>query len=131
MAREQRIVATFVEFADTLVADFDVVEFLHRVAERCVELLDCVESGVLIADPAGTLRAMASSSERTEALELLQAQNDEGPCFESYHDGGRCSARISQRMPAAGQCLRRRRCEPGSARSTRFRCERTARRSAR
>ncbi len=86
MAREQRIVATFVEFADTLVADFDVVEFLHRVAERCVELLDCDESGVLIADPAGALRAMASSSERTEALELLQAQNDEGPCFECYHD---------------------------------------------
>ena len=55
MAREQRIVATFVEFADTLVADFDVVEFLHRVAERCVELLDCIETGVLIADPAGTL----------------------------------------------------------------------------
>jgi GAF domain-containing protein len=69
-----------------LVADFDVVEFLHRVAERCVELLDCAESGVLIADPAGALRAMASSSERTEALELLQAQNDEGPCFECYHD---------------------------------------------
>ena len=87
MAREQRIVATFVEFADTLVADFDVVEFLHRVAERCVELLDCVETGVLIADAAGGLRAMASSSERSEALELLQAQNDEGPCFECYRTG--------------------------------------------
>ena len=87
MAREQRIVATFVEFADTLIADFDVVEFLHRVAERCVELLDCAESGLLVADAAGTLRPMASSSERTEALELLQTQNDEGPCFECYHNG--------------------------------------------
>jgi GAF domain-containing protein len=87
MAREQRIVATFVEFADTLVADFDVVEFLHRVAERCVELLDCAETGVLIADATGGLRAMASSSERSEALELLQAQNDEGPCFECYRSG--------------------------------------------
>lgn len=87
MAREQRIVETFVEFADTLVAGFDVVEFLHRVAERCVELLDCVEAGVLIADPAGALRVMASSSERTDALELLQAQNAEGPCFECYQQG--------------------------------------------
>jgi GAF domain-containing protein len=87
MAREQRIVETFVEFADTLVADFDVVEFLHRVAERCVELLDCVEAGLLIADPAGALRVMASSSERTDALELLQAQNAEGPCFECYQHG--------------------------------------------
>ena len=87
MAREQRIVATFVEFADTLIADFDVVEFLHRVSERCVELLDCAEAGVLVADVAGVLRPMASSSERTEALELLQTQNDEGPCFECYHNG--------------------------------------------
>ncbi|MEA2211432.1 MAG: hypothetical protein QOF83_1380 [Solirubrobacteraceae bacterium] len=84
MAREQRIVETFVEFADTLVAHFDVVEFLHRVAERSVELLDCVEAGVLIADAAGGLRVMASSSERAEALELLQAQNAEGPCFECF-----------------------------------------------
>jgi GAF domain-containing protein len=87
MAREQRIVATFVEFADTLIADFDVVEFLHRVSERCVELLDCAEAGVLVVDLAGALRPMASSSERTEALELLQTQNDEGPCFECYQNG--------------------------------------------
>jgi GAF domain-containing protein len=85
--REQRIVETFVEFADSLVQDFDVIEFLHRVAERCVELLDCAEVGVLLADPAGVLRVMASSSERAEALEVLQVQHAEGPCFECYHRG--------------------------------------------
>ena len=87
MTREQRIVEAFVEFADTLVEDFDVVEFLHRVADRCVSLLDCVEAGVLLADATGVLRVMASSSERSDALELLQAQNEEGPCFECYHRG--------------------------------------------
>lgn len=87
MTRERRIVDTFVEFADILVAEFDVVEFQHRVAERCVELLDCAEAGLLLADAAGRLRVMASSSERTDSLELLQAQNDEGPCFECYHQG--------------------------------------------
>jgi len=84
MTREQRIVETFVELADTMVDDFDVVEFLHRLTERCVELLDCAEAGLLLADAAGRLRVMASSSERSEALELLEAQNDEGPCFECY-----------------------------------------------
>ena len=49
MTREQRIVATFVELADTMVADFDVVEFLHRLSVRCVDLLDCVEAGLLLA----------------------------------------------------------------------------------
>jgi hypothetical protein len=70
MTREQRIVETFVEFADSMLENFDVVEFLHRMAERCVELLDCAEVGVLLADTAGSLRVMASSSERSEALEV-------------------------------------------------------------
>ncbi|GAC1438319.1 MAG: GAF and ANTAR domain-containing protein [Solirubrobacteraceae bacterium] len=87
MTREQRIVATFVEFADTMVDDFDVVEFLHRLAERCVQLLDCAEAGILLADAAGALRVMASSSERADALDLLQSQNEEGPCFECHRRG--------------------------------------------
>lgn len=87
MTREQRIIETFVELADTMVDGFDVIEFLHRVAERCVELLDCAEAGVLLADAAGRLLVMASSSERSDALELLQSQNEEGPCFECNHRG--------------------------------------------
>ena len=84
MTREERIVATFVELADTMIDDFDVVEFLHRLVERSMELLDCAEVGLLLADAAGRLHVMASSSERSEALELLQSQNHEGPCFECY-----------------------------------------------
>ena len=87
MTREERIVATFVELADSIVDDFDVIEFLHRVAERCVELLDCSEAGLLLIDAAGVLRVMASSSERSDALDLLQSQNEEGPCFECYQRG--------------------------------------------
>ena len=87
MTREQRIVETFVELADTMVDDFDVIEFLQRLSERCVELLDCTEAGLLLADAAGTLQVMASSSERSDALDLLQIQNDEGPCFECFHRG--------------------------------------------
>ncbi len=56
MTREQRIVETFVGLADTMVDDFDVVEFVLGLAERCVELLDCSEAGLLVADPAGLLR---------------------------------------------------------------------------
>lgn len=75
------------ELADTLVENFDILEFLHRLAERCVELLDCAEAGLLLADAAGVLRVMASSSERADALELMQIQNQEGPCFECYANG--------------------------------------------
>jgi len=85
MTREQQIVEVFVELADTLVDDFDVVEFLHGVVQHCQTLLDCSEVGLLLVDAAGVLRVMASSSERAEALELLQSQHDEGPCYESFH----------------------------------------------
>ena len=84
MTREEQIVATFVELADTMVDHFDVVEFLHRLVQRSMELLDCSEVGLLLANAAGSLQVMASSSERSEALELLQSQNEEGPCFECY-----------------------------------------------
>jgi GAF domain-containing protein len=84
MTREERIVETFVELADTMVDHFDVIEFLHRLVERSLELMDCVEVGLLLADAAGNLQVMASSSERSEALELLQSRNDEGPCFECF-----------------------------------------------
>jgi transcriptional regulator with GAF, ATPase, and Fis domain len=84
MTRERRVVEAFVELADTMVDDFDVVEFLHRLALRCVELLDCAEVGLLLADPSGRLQVMASSSERADALELLQCQGAEGPCTECY-----------------------------------------------
>src|SRR5438477_10545858 len=40
MRREARLARTFVELADTLVADFDVVELLTLVADRCVGVLD-------------------------------------------------------------------------------------------
>ena len=84
VTREERIVETFVELADTMVDNFDVIEFLHRLVERSMELLDCAEVGLLLANAAGSLQVMASSSERSEALELLQSRNEEGPCLECY-----------------------------------------------
>ncbi len=84
MTREEQIVATFVELADTMVDDFDVIDFLHRLVQRSMDLLGCAEVGLLLANPAGRLQVMASSSERSEALELLQSQNEEGPCFDCF-----------------------------------------------
>src|SRR5947209_8002191 len=60
----QRLSATFVELADTLVGDFDALDFLHLLATRCTELLDLTAAGVLLADAAGDLRVMAASSEQ-------------------------------------------------------------------
>lgn len=85
--RERRLVATFVELADTLVEDFDVVELLYTLTERVVEMSIASEAGILLADEAGDLQFMAASEERTHLLELFQVQNQEGPCQDCFVTG--------------------------------------------
>jgi len=87
MSREQDLLAAFIEFADTFVADYDVVEFLHRLAERCVELINASEVGIMLADREGVLHYVASSSELMRVIELVELQHDEGPCLDAYRTG--------------------------------------------
>jgi GAF domain-containing protein len=84
---EERLARTFVELADTLVADFDLIEFLHRLVERCVQLFALPAAGLLFADAGGELAVMASSSEEAHLLELFQVQSNEGPCLDCYRTG--------------------------------------------
>ena len=78
---------TFVDLADTMVADFDVIDFLHMLTDRSVQLLPASAAGVVLADPRGELRVAAASSEEAGLLELFQLQNDQGPCLECFRTG--------------------------------------------
>ena len=78
---------TFVELTDTMVAGFDVIDFLHVLTDRSVRLLDVSAAGLLLADPRGELRVVAASSEAARLLELFQLQNDQGPCLECFRTG--------------------------------------------
>ena len=82
--REMILARTFVELADSLVADFDVVDLLTMLAERCVELFDVTEAGIMLASADGDLRVIASSSEAMRVLELFELQSHEGPCLDCY-----------------------------------------------
>ncbi|MFI6334347.1 GAF and ANTAR domain-containing protein [Streptomyces sp. NPDC050535] len=84
---QQLLAKTFVELADNLVADFDLIDFLRLLTDRCVGVLDASAAGVLLADRDGKLRVMAASDERVRLLELFQLQNDEGPCLECFRTG--------------------------------------------
>jgi GAF domain-containing protein len=79
--------ATFVELTDTLVAGFDVIDFLHVLTDRSVQLLDVAAAGLLLADPRGELRVVAASSEAARLLELFQLQADQGPCLDCCRTG--------------------------------------------
>ena len=74
MSREEKLARTLVELADTLVADFDVVELLTLLTDRCVDVLDVGAAGLMLVAPEGDLRVMASSSETMRVLELFELQ---------------------------------------------------------
>jgi transcriptional regulator with GAF, ATPase, and Fis domain len=83
-SRESVIIETLVQLADTLIDDYDVIEFLGMLSERCVSLVDADEAGIMVTDGRGHLQVVATSSERTRLLELLELQNRDGPCLEAF-----------------------------------------------
>src|SRR4051794_36038275 len=87
MAREQRLAEVFVELADTLVEEFDVVDFLQTLTERCVELVDTDAAGLMLTDQRGNLQVVAYTDESARLLELFELQKAEGPCLDCFATG--------------------------------------------
>ena len=88
MATQDLLIRTLVELADSLVDDFDVVELLTLLTDRCVEAFEVDDAGLMLAAPiGGPLRVMASSSAAMRDLELAELQSSEGPCVDCYGSG--------------------------------------------
>lgn len=85
--RENRLADTFVTLADTLVQDFDLSDLLHTLSSTCVDVLDVVAGGILLAGPSGVLQVVGSSDDRMRLVELFELQNQEGPCMDCYATG--------------------------------------------
>jgi GAF domain-containing protein len=88
MATDKTLLSrTFVQLADSLVDEFDIIELLTLLSHRCVELFDAGAAGILLGDQRGELQVVAASTEQARLLELFQLQNDEGPCLECFSTG--------------------------------------------
>ena len=87
MVENEQLAEVFVEIADTLVDDFDVIEFLGLLAERAAQLSASSAGGLVLADPRGQLQFVAASPESVNLLELFELQSQEGPCLECYRLG--------------------------------------------
>jgi GAF domain-containing protein len=83
-SREWRLATTFVRLADTLVADYDVVELLQSLVDNCADLLDASAVGLLLVADQGGLDLIASTSEQSRLVETLQASSGVGPSNEAF-----------------------------------------------
>ena len=87
MNNYRQLAQAFVGLADTLVDDYDVVELAQQLIDNSMVLLPIAAAGILIGDIHGELHVLASSSEETRLLELLQIEAGLGPCLLSYRTG--------------------------------------------
>jgi GAF domain-containing protein len=83
----ERLAMILVEVADTLVDEFDLLDFLQTLTERAAVLVDAAAVGLMLADQRGRLEFMAGSDENVRMVELFQLQNQEGPCLDAFHTG--------------------------------------------
>ena len=98
--REQQLARAFVEFSDTLVGDYDVLDFLVRLCERSAEVLEVGAAGALLTDGGGRLGLVAASTEAVKVLETLQMQRREGPCVDAWRRGERVVVADLRRGPS-------------------------------
>jgi GAF domain-containing protein len=85
--REARLVDTFVTLADTLVAGYDVVDLLQTLVDACADLLEASAAGLMLAGTDGELAVVASTSERSRLVEMMQLRYGLGPCVEAFTTG--------------------------------------------
>ncbi|MCU1440992.1 MAG: transcriptional regulator [Rhodoglobus sp.] len=86
-SRERRLTEAFVSLADTLVAGYDTVDLLQRLVDTSADVLDASAAGLLLADESGELAVLASTSEESRLVELMQLHSGLGPCVEAYVSG--------------------------------------------
>lgn len=86
-SREEKLSAAFVALADTLVEDFDVLDLLLTLVEQCADILDTTAGGIMLVDPAGRLQLVASTSEESNLVEIMQLNAGAGPCVDCFTSG--------------------------------------------
>ncbi|CAN5477425.1 GAF and ANTAR domain-containing protein [soil metagenome] len=80
----EKLTDVFVEMADTLVDDYDSVDFLQKLTDHATSISGATAAGLMLADHQGRLQFFASSHDTRRMLELYRLQTDEGPCLDCY-----------------------------------------------
>lgn len=86
-SREEMLNQAFVKVADTLTADFDVIDLLHTLLEECTAILPVYGGGIMLTDHNNELQLMASTNESTDFVEMMALIAGLGPCVDCFNQG--------------------------------------------
>ncbi|MEV0258119.1 ANTAR domain-containing protein [Streptomyces sp. NPDC050732] len=101
MSRERKIAETFVELADTFVADFDVIDFLQQLTIRCCDIFAVTDVAVLLAYPGPQLYSPAPCDPSPALSGLLELALREGPALDAYRTAATVAPGNLSSAPAA------------------------------
>ncbi|HUH08893.1 MAG TPA: GAF and ANTAR domain-containing protein [Egibacteraceae bacterium] len=87
MVDKDKLADLLIDFAGTLVADYEVDAKLSALCERICGVVPVSGAGVMLEDEDGDLRFVAASDEVVRAIEGLQIEFGEGPCLHAYMTG--------------------------------------------
>ena len=87
MASQHRLLEVFVEVADTMVAEFDVIDLMNTLTEASVELLDAQAAGLMLTDQRGNLQVITATSDVVWDAVTLELFHGEGPSIDCFHSG--------------------------------------------
>ncbi|ROS58036.1 GAF domain-containing protein [Frigoribacterium sp. PhB160] len=85
--REGQLVEVFTSLADTLVADYDVVDLLQTLVDACADLFDVTAAGIILPDRDSAFEVVVSTSEASHLIEVMQLDAEQGPCMECFRTG--------------------------------------------
>lgn len=91
LERDSTLFSALVEMADAAAAGYDVVELADSLVSTCVRLLGVDNAGFMLDDQRGSLEILASTSEETHLLELLELSDNQGPCLAAFRTGAMVS----------------------------------------
>lgn len=103
---DERVLQTFAKLADTLVAGYDVVDLLQLLVDVCCELLETDAAGILLLGADGELEVVASTSEASKLVEMMQVGGQVGPGIESVRTGKPVTVPALGAVPPGWQAFR-------------------------
>lgn len=87
MIDDRALRRAFSDYADALIARYDIGDVLYRLTDQVVEALPVDGAGVSLGHEVATLQLVTATNHRISRLEDAQIASGDGPLFKSFRAG--------------------------------------------